>query len=78
MIMAKKWENYCVQLDGTLKAGFGRVLGDQLSWNTEKINAYLGKLGQDGWELVSVVTSIGGHGTSDKLLLFLKRETPNS
>lgn len=76
--MAKRWQNCCVQLDEALKPGFGRVLGDQLSWNTDKINAYLSRVSEEGWELVSVVTSIGGHGTSDKLLIFLKREISES
>jgi hypothetical protein len=72
--MAKKWQNYCVQLDGVLKVGLGRLMGDQLAFNTDKINPYLAKAGKDGWELVSVVSSIGGQGTTDKLLLFFKRE----
>jgi hypothetical protein len=74
MVMAKKWENHCVQLEGTQKAGLGRMMGDQLSFDTDKINAYLNKVGKDGWELVSAISSIGSHGTSDKLLLFFKRE----
>jgi len=72
--MATKWQNYCVQLDGVLKPGLGRMAGEQLAFNTDRINHYLAQVGKDGWELVSVLSSIGGYGTSDKLLLFFKRE----
>jgi len=76
--MAKKWQNQCVQLEGVLKVGFGRMMGEQLAFDTKKINAYLAQIGSDGWELVSVISSIGGRGTSDKLLLFLRREVQDS
>jgi hypothetical protein len=70
----KKWQNRCVELSEVLKAGFGRIGGGVLSFDTKKINDYLTKLDQDGWEVVSVVPTIGAHGTENKILIFIKRE----
>jgi len=73
-IPMKKWQNRCVELDEVLKMGLGRVSGGVLSFDTKKINDYLTKLDKDGWEVVSVVPTIGAHGTANKILIFIKRE----
>lgn len=72
--MRKKWQNRCVQFSEVLKPGLGRITGGTLSFDAKKINDYLTKLDNDGWEVVSVVPTIGQMGTADKLLIFIKRE----
>ncbi len=46
--------------------------------NTEKIELYLNRLGSEGWELVSVLETNHGHGSTNQIVFLLKREMQNS
>lgn len=69
-----KWEYKVLQIDNALKAGFGKLMGDSLSYNTEQISSTINSEGNQGWELIEVIPTVGSTGTASKLLLFFKRQ----
>ncbi len=48
-------------------------------WNpklsAESVELELNKLGQEGWELVSAMDTAIGHGTTNEIVMFFKRES---
>jgi Domain of unknown function (DUF4177) len=67
------WEYKVLQIDNALKGGFGKLMGDSLSYITEQITSVVNTDGNQGWELVEVIPTVGSTGTASKLLLFFKR-----
>ncbi len=62
----QKWQYKSVELDvvrGLFSNGF----------SAEKFQIYLNTLGEDGWELVSVVALSVNCGSSDTIIVTLKR-----
>lgn len=48
-------------------------------WKTkvesDKLEAEINKMGSEGWELVSVMDTNMGHGHTNEIILFFKRES---